>query len=256
MTSRLQWTSLCLGICAVCVLAVPAQGQSLAHAEALWKSRDYDGANREFRALVAEQPKNPGLRVRWAQLFVERFNKEEAVNLYREALQIKPDDTGALLGIASVMAEGFEATAKEYALKALAVDPKLYRAHEILARVALEDNDIPAAVSECDKALSSFPDALDGMTIRATVDWLADRKDSPWIGKILAIDPRYGQAYATAGYYFVLNRRYDEGIELYRKALAVSPDLWSARSQLGVNLMRMGKEEEARAELEIGRAHV
>ena len=35
-----------------------------------------------------------------------------------------------------------------------------------------------------------------------------DKKDSPWIGRILAINPNYGEAYATAGYFFVINRRY------------------------------------------------
>jgi tetratricopeptide (TPR) repeat protein len=76
------------------------------------------------------------------------------------------------------------------------------------------------------------------------------KQDSPWFAKILAADPKYGQGYALAGHIAVLNRRYEEGIAFYRKALEVQPDLWSARSQLGVNLMRLGKETEAREELE------
>src|SRR5262249_51088947 len=46
------------------------------------------------------------------------------------------------------------------------------------------------------------------------------------------------------------NRRYDEGIRYYRKALELKPDLWSAKSQLGVNLMRFGQDGEARRLLE------
>ena len=34
-------------------------------------------------------------------------------------------------------------------------------------------------------------------------------------------------------------------IEYYRKAIALDPQLYSARSQLGVNLMRLGQDEEA-----------
>ncbi len=49
----------------------------------------------------------------------------------------------------------------------------------------------------------------------------------------------------------VLNRRYEEGIKLFRKAIAAQPDLWSAHSQLGINLMRLGREAEARKELEL-----
>src|SRR5438128_283001 len=94
------------------------------------------------------------------------------------------------------------------------------------------------------------PKALQAMAIRATVDLLDDKTDSPWIGRILAIDPKYGEAYETIGYFFVLNRRYEEGIQFYRKAIELKPDLWSARSQLGINLMRLGREGEARQQLE------
>jgi tetratricopeptide (TPR) repeat protein len=48
----------------------------------------------------------------------------------------------------------------------------------------------------------------------------------------------------------VINRRYDEGIEYYRKAIALDPNLYSARSQLGVNLMRIGRNDEAFQQLE------
>jgi tetratricopeptide (TPR) repeat protein len=88
------------------------------------------------------------------------------------------------------------------------------------------------------------------MAIRAAVDLLDDKTGSPWMGRILAIDPHYGEAYSTLGYFFVLNRRYEEGIEFYRKAVELQPDLWSARSALGINLMRLGQEQEARQQLE------
>ena len=37
--------------------------------------------------------------------------------------------------------------------------------------------------------------------------------------KVLAINPHYGEAYAIAGHFFIINRRYEEGIAEYRKAL-------------------------------------
>ncbi len=81
---------------------------------------------------------------------------------------------------------------------------------------------------------------------------MAERQatDSPWIDRILKINPVYGEAYSTAGHFFVINRRYDEGIAHYRKALELNPRLWEARAQLGVNLMRLGEDGEARQQLE------
>jgi tetratricopeptide (TPR) repeat protein len=168
---------------------------------------------------------------------------------FAKALEIKPDYAPAMLGLALVAEDGFEGKAAELAKKALTIDPKLVEAQELLARVALEDNDPQKAAVEAKKALEISKEPLDAMSILATIDWLDDKKTTPWIEKILDINPMYGTAYETAGYFFVINRRYEEGIAAYRKALEIEPDLWSARAQLGVNLMRLGDEKEAREQL-------
>ena len=233
------------------LLASLASAQSIQQAESLWRARQYKEAGQVFESLVKIQPKNPDYKVRYGRLLLERFNRADAATLFQEALAIKKDHAGAMLGLALVAADGFEGKAAELAHEALKADPKLLEAQELLARLALEDNNPATAVEEADKALKISPNALDAMAIRATIDWMDDKKDTPWIGRIFAINPKYGEAYATAGHFFVINRRYEEGIELYRKAITLKPDLWSARSQLGINLMRLGREQEAREQLEI-----
>jgi tetratricopeptide (TPR) repeat protein len=220
-----------------------------AHAEALWKAERYEDANNEFRTAVERNPKNAALRVRWGRLFLERFNKAEAEKLFQEALDLQPNNAGALLGLALVASDGFDVKAVELAEKACAADPKLVEARELLARLALEDGDTQKAIAHADKALAISSQALDAMAVRATIDWLADRGSSPWMDRILKINPTYGEAYATAGRFFVLNRRYEEGIKLYRKAVGIQPRLWSAHSELGVNLMRLAEDDEARRHL-------
>jgi tetratricopeptide (TPR) repeat protein len=88
------------------------------------------------------------------------------------------------------------------------------------------------------------------MAVRAAADLLDNKKTSPWIDKMLAINPGHGEGFALVGHFFVLNRRYEEGIAMYRKALEANPNLHSARSELGVQLMRLGLEKEARQQLE------
>src|SRR6266508_3479794 len=203
--------------------------QTLERAESLWKAQRYEEANNAFRALVEKNPKNADYRVRWGRLLLERFNKSDAQGLFKEALELKKDHPGALLGLALVAADGFEKAAVQFANMALAADPKLLEAQELLARLALEDSNPSQAAQEADKALKMSADALDAMAIHATIDWLADKPDTPWIGRILEHNPKYGQAYETAGHFMVLNRRYEEGIQFYKKAIALQPDLWSAR---------------------------
>ena len=224
-------------------------------AEGLWALERYQDANEQFKALVKQEPKNALYRVRWGYLFLERFNTNEAGNLFNEALEVDKDNAQAYLGLARVSAEGFGGKAVELAEKAAKLDPKLPDAHELLAFLALEDNDEERSAKEADLALAISGEALDALAIHAVIDWLDDKADTPhlensWIDRLLKINPAYGEAYSTAGHFFVINRRYTEGIKFYRKALDLNPRLWGARAELGVNLMRLGQEGEAKAQLE------
>lgn len=219
-------------------------------AEGFWGLGDMKSANDQFRLAVAEQEKNATYRARWGRLFWEHWQHSEAATLFQEALKIDPKNAEALLGMALVASESFEAKAAEFAKQALESDPKLVEAQELLAQLALEESDSAKAVAEADKALAMSAEALDAMAVHATVEWLGGRDGMPWIGRILKINPIYGEAYAITGRFFVLNRRYEEGIAYYRKALQLNPKLWEARSELGVNLMRLGEEIEAHQQLE------
>jgi tetratricopeptide (TPR) repeat protein len=219
-------------------------------AEGLWALRDYRGANDAFRAAVKESPKSPDIRVRWGRMYLDHWQPKDAQDLFDEALEIKKDHAGALLGRALIAADKWDREAVKLAEAALTADPKLVEAQELLARIALEDNNEALAAKEADKAIAMSPEALDALAIRATIDWLDDKAQSPYLDRILKVNPGYGDAYATAGRFFVINRRYEEGIKFYRKALEADPELWDARAQLGVQLMRVGEEAEARKQLE------
>ena len=229
---------------AVLLTAAALSAQTLEQAESLWKQHRYFEANDAFRALVNGHPRNAEYRVRWGRLFLERFQPADAAQLFQEALKIDANNAGAFLGLALVAAEDFESQAVDLARKALAADPHLLEAQELLGRLALEDNDPKKAAAEAHRALEMSPASVQAKAILATIDWLNDKPETPW-------DPHAGEAYETAGRIFVLNRRYEEGIAFFRKAIAAQPDLWSARSQLGINLMRLGLEDEARRQLEM-----
>jgi tetratricopeptide (TPR) repeat protein len=180
----------------------------------------------------------------WGRLLLERNNPSEAGDLFQEALKLKKDYPPALLGLAIGQAENYDQRAVAMAKKALEGDPKLVEAQELLARIALEDNDNPKAIDEARKALAIDANSVEARAILASIDWLSDKKETPW-------DPHAAKGYAAAGHFFVINRRYEEGIEYYRKALQLDPQLDPARSELGINLMRLGKNEEARKQLDL-----
>lgn len=228
---------------AVLLLAGSISAQTLDQAESLWKARRYSEANEVFKQLVAQHPQNADYKVRWGRLYLDHWQPDIAADLFNEALEIKKDHAGALIGLALVAAEDFESRAADLAHKALEADPKLLEAQELLARLALEDNNPSKATDEAKRAIEMDPNSVQGKAVLATIDLLADKKDSSW-------DPHTARGYEIIGHFFVLNRRYNEGIGYLRKAVELDPALYSARSQLGINLMRQGQEAEAYKQLE------
>jgi len=223
-------------------LAFVLSAQTLQQAEALWKARRYQDANEVFKALVEKNPKNPDYKVRWGRMYLDHWQPDTAGDLFNEALELKKDHAGALMGLALIAADSYEHAAADLAHKALESDPKLVEAQELLARLALEDNNNAKATEEANKALALDANSVQAKAILASIDWLADKKET-------AFDPHDARGYETVARFFTLNRRYEEAIQYYRKAIDMDSQLYTARSQLGINLMRLGQDQEAYQQL-------
>src|ERR1700722_14513099 len=234
-----------------CYESLVRSNSAYLRAEGYWGLEQYDQANEEFRIATAADDGNAPYKVRWGMLLHQRFNNNDAVALFKEALQKDPKNAQAYLGLAIVSADGFDGKAPEYTSQALELDPKLVEAHEFAANLALEDADTTHAVAQADEALGLSPDALNAMAIHAAVELLADRPPDPWLDKIRKVNATYGEGYALVAHHLELNYRFDDAIGYYRKAIEAVPRLWSARSQLGVGLMRLGQEDEPFKQLEM-----
>jgi tetratricopeptide (TPR) repeat protein len=234
-----------------CFEALTQERDAYLRAEGYWGLAMYREANDQFRAAVLQADHNAVYRVRWGRLLHERFNNAEAEDLFKEALARDPKNAQAYLGLALVSADGFDSQAVDWGKKALELDPKLVEAHELMANLALEDSDTKEALRQADEAIELPGDALNAMAIHAAVEILADRSPDAWLNKIRAVNPTYGEGYALVAHHLVLNRRYEEGVAYYRKAIEADSQLCSARSELGINLMRLGQEEEPRRQLQM-----
>ena len=232
-----------------CYRTLAAASTHYLRAEGYWGLGDYHAANDEFRAAVAENDASAIYRIRWGELMHERFNNTEAENLFKEALERDPKNAQAYLGLARVSADGYDARAVTWAAKALGLDPKLVEAHELLANLALEESNRAEALRQADAALALSPEALGAMAVHAAAAVLADSPPDAWLEKIRQVNSSYGEGCATIAHHLLLNYRYQEAVAWYRKAVELDPELWSARSELGVNLMRLGQEDEARRQL-------
>lgn len=233
-----------------CFVVLMGEKDPALKAEGDWGTGKFDEAMQEFELALKVHDGDPSVLIRFGELFFARFNKPEAVKLITQAMKLDEGNPQGMLAMAKLLSKGFDPKATELAKAAAAADPSMLEARELLAQLALENTEPEKAVEEANKALAINPKALNAMATLGTIE-LLQNKQTEYFDKIFAINAGYGEAWYWAGHHFVLNRRYEEAIALYKKAVALSPQLWEAREQLGVNLMRIGKADDARRELEL-----
>jgi tetratricopeptide (TPR) repeat protein len=227
-------------------------------AEAARALGDVRSANRYFQTSADEYPDDPYLRVRWGRLFSATHQDNEAVKLYQESLGLDEAYVPALLGLAEISAARFEDRGRRGVEAVLDLDADNIGAHLLLARMELEVGNLEAADTALDQALETIEARglapLEVYALKASADLLRGILDSPWTERALAYNPSYGEIYATPAYFYVITRRYREAIDLYEKAVTIQPDLDTAHAELGVNLLRENRIDEAQRHLAIAYA--
>ena len=221
-------------------------------AESLVILEKFKDANEVFIDAREADPTFTDAFIAQGELLNEKYNYGEAASLFQDALKINPNSRRGLLGLAK--SKQFESNEAQLVLiyKALEVNKNSVAALVGRASIDVETDNYEAAIQETDRALKINPNSLDAIAVRAAMFYLGDKK-ADFDGEIkraLAISPRAGQVFDTLAQFAVNNRRYAAAVEFGRRALELSPNLWSARTQLGIQLMRVGRAEEGRAELE------
>jgi len=227
-------------------------------AEAAWALNDLQAANGWFQQALRDNPDDVAARVRWGNLYADSHQDAEAMDIYREALELDASNPYAQLGAARVLAGSFDEAANAF-LRPLLTDPETADGAKVgalllTARVALENGSGDEARTVLDDAeaivtRNDWP-PLQVYALRAAADQLANVTDSGWTAKSLEYNPHYGGIYAVPAHFFVITRRYRGAIDLYQKAVDIEPGLASAHEELGVNLLRDNQVSRARKHLE------
>ena len=239
---------------AACYTQVSAESlDGVVRAEAAWRLGDLQAANAFFRTALELDPESFTIRHRWGRLFLATHQADEAARLFLEALDLNEDYTPARLGLAAVALGRFEDRARTIVEEVLDGGGRHLEAHLISARMSLEVGAVNAAREALDEALGiaeaqDLP-PLEVYALHAAADVLQGITASEWTDRALAYNPSYGEVHATPAYYYLINRRYREAVELLFEAVRIQPDLWTAHAELGVNLLRQNRVEEARAHL-------
>jgi tetratricopeptide (TPR) repeat protein len=209
-------------------------------------------ANAAFRDATAAAPRDPAINTAWGDLFLETYNRTEALKSYQAALRTDPRWGPALAGSARTLADEDPQQAMAIAKAALEINPSHVDLHVFLASEAADAGKRDEARAWLAKALDVNPSSLEARSLLGALAYVEDKQSEfdAEVAKVLAIAPSYGDVFRVAGELAAHNYRFDEAVTLVRRALEVGPPSARTLLDLGVHLLRTGDEAGAHTVLE------
>ncbi len=219
---------------------------------ALQHLQRYRESNRAFRRAAQADPHDLDAQIAWGNLFLEKYDPANASTSFKTALKINPNHPEALLGMALTLAAGSSEQAEALLKKALKINPSLEPAQAALAEIAIDREDFEAAGKRIRRCLEINPRSLQARSLQAVLHYARGEEQAldDASRALLELNPRYGDLYRHLARYCVTQRLYGQAVDFFRQAIRLNPNLFGAYADLGVNLLRIGRESEAKEILE------
>jgi tetratricopeptide (TPR) repeat protein len=176
------------------------------------QSRMYTDIETLYRTTIARNPSCWMAEVNLGNILYKANRIPEAMNLFEQALKIKPAVGHYSLGNALVQ-EGRTSEAIDQYIQALQIDPDYAEVHHNLGSVL----------------------AVRGRTREAIAHY----------EQALRIDPGFAEAHNNLGHALVQTGRTLEAIDQYKEALRITPNSADAHNNLATALAQMGRTSEA-----------
>ena len=209
-------------------------------------------ANTLYRDASDAIKNDPAVNTAWGWLFFAKHRPGEAVKSFRIAIEADKDWAPAHVGLARALADDDPAASTAAAARALAIDPALVEAHLFVAETALDEDKPAEAKAAIDRVLAINPRSPEAHSLLAAMAWVDGRtaEYEAEAARALAVNPTRGDTYRTVAAHAARKYRFDEAVALGRRAVALEPDNIPAHADLGMNLLRLGAEAEARRMLD------
>jgi len=219
---------------------------------AMWATQNFHDANDLLKIVTKADPRNAEAFVVWGDLLAEKYNEPEAISSYQDALKIDPNMPEAHLGLAKALAATEPEKASAELEKALTTNPNLVQGHLLIAEQHIDEEEYQKAKDEIAKALAVNPKSTDALSLVASINFLQNNTDefNKSVKQVLETNPYYSKLYDEIATNCEHLRLYKEAVGFAREALKINPKDSNAMSTLGVNLLRVGEEENGRAALD------
>jgi tetratricopeptide (TPR) repeat protein len=215
---------------------------------ASWLLDNFYDANSLFNEATRANPNNLEAHVLWGDLFLEKYNAEDAERSYQAALDLNSRYVPALVGISKVVGD-------ERAIqRAMAINPNYVPALEAYGQLLLLNDRQAEAQAIFDQILASNSEALKTLSVMAAQAMMEERQADydELFRQVEAFSPGNPKFLGDVADTYGNNYRFTEAVEFARAAIAADPQYWQGYTLLGSNLIRLGEEEEGKENLEIG----
>ena len=212
----------------------------------------FKDALRALDEAIAADSSDLEPRVRVAQLFLEKYNGDDAQGDLATILQINPHHPAALLAAARLRQFGGGPGADSLVRRALEVNPNFVPARVFYAGLLLDTEDHAAALAEVRRALQVDSTSLEALAMLAAIHKLGgdERGYEEAKRRALARNPRYAELLSTVAEVSARNRLYAQAVGLAREATMLDATSSRAFGVLGMNQLRTGAIDSGRANLE------
>ena len=212
----------------------------------------FQDALRAYDEAVAADPGNLEPKILIGELFLDKYNGPEADAAMKDVLRSNPNHPRALLGLARAMEFNGTVGLMDQVDKALGQNENLVEARIFKARLLLKVENHEEARNELERALEVNPSSLEALSVLGASHYLrGETEEYDRIReRVAALSPTYAELYNDIADLSVESRKYLEATRLAEEAVRIDPLSWRAYGILGMNQLRLGLIQEARANLE------
>ena len=204
-----------------------------------------------YDRAIARDPGNMDARVRVARLFLDKYNFAEAKRTLDAALQVDANHVPALVTEARRRSTEGLPGADSVLARALKIAPDDAEAHLLRARYHADVEEFALAKQEVVRAVRADRDNADVLAFGYALTVVSeDTLDHSFARRFVQLYPKDARAHVAAADLLARVRQYSAAADMAREAVELDSTDWRALTSLGLNLLRIGRVDEAQQALE------
>ena len=244
---------LCLCLCALSLCAAESARQIFERAAQALQAEEYPAAERGFQAVLRQEPRNVAALSNLGVIYSRTNRADQAITVYRRALQLSPDDKALLLNLGLVyLRQDNHKLALPLFARVAAIDPQHIQARQLLAVCRAYTGQVDAAIADLENLRASAP-RDENLLFLLGFAYLKNHEEE----KAKTVFDRMFDAAGPVRAEFMLGKAYYEAAlfpqaeEDFTRVLRLEPKFPGVHLELGKVYISMRRSEDAIRELQL-----